>query len=120
MKSMTIQQFLSQPAAKPKNMAIALLGPIETIKEASENIKEFTTATKDFFVGIGKVFYYISHPAQLGMLIWGGLVKYSLPICLMICILALLLYLMGHDKAKKFIAGSFFGYFVIQMISSAL
>ncbi len=120
MKVMTIQQFLHQPVTQTKSMAIAFLGPIETIKEASESIQEFTTATKDFFVGIGKVFYYLTHPAQLGMFIWGGLVKYSLPICLMICILALLLYLIGYDKARKFIAGSFFGYFVIQMINAAI
>lgn len=98
----------------------ALTGSIKTIKDASESIKDFTTTTKGFFIGIEKVFYYLTHLDQLCILIWNDLVKYSLPVCLMICILSLLLYLIGYNKARKLISGSFFGYVVIQMINSAI
>lgn len=121
MEVMTIKEFLHQTTRPSMSCkSIALLGPLESIKETSESIKEFTSLTKDFFNAVSKIVHYITHPAELGMSIWGGLVKYSLPVCLIMCILALLLYLMGYDKAKKFISGSFFGYIVIQMIHSTI
>lgn len=88
--------------------------------ETLEGIKDFCVATKDFFVSAGKILWYLTHPKTLGMLIWSGCVKYSLPICLTICLLALLLYVCGCKKFKFLISGSFLGYVVIQMINSAL
>jgi len=121
MEVMTIKEFLHKPARTSIRWnSIALLGPMESITEASESIKEFTSSTKDFFKAVSKIIHYITHPAELGMSIWGGIVKYSLPVCLIMCILALLFYLMGYDKAKKFISGSFFGYIVIQMVNAAI
>lgn len=88
--------------------------------ETYEEIKDFCIATKDFFATAGKILWYLVHPKNLGMLIWGGCVKYSLPICLTICLLSMILYLCGWKKYKPLISGSFLGYLVIQMVNSAL
>lgn len=88
--------------------------------ETFEAIKDFCESTKDFFVTAGKILWYLTHPKKLGMLLWSGCVKYSLPICLIMCLLALILYLCGWKKIKPLIGGSFLGYLVIQMVNSAL
>lgn len=84
------------------------------------SIVEFCEATKDFFVTTGKIVWYLVHPKDLLLLLWDLLVQYSLPVCLMTCLIALILYLCGWKKVKPFISGSFFGYLAIQMINSAL
>lgn len=85
-----------------------------------EAIKDFCVSTKDFFVTAGKILWYLTHPKNLGLFLWGGCVKYSLPICIMICFFSLALYLCGWKKIKPLIGGSFLGYLVIQMVNSAL
>lgn len=96
--------------------ALLILSGVETI----DTIKDFCIATKDFFVTAGKILWYLVHPKQLGLIVWGGCVKYSLPVLLMICLLAMILYLCGWKKIKPLIGGSFLGYIVIQMINAAL
>lgn len=90
------------------------------MSETLQAIKEFCINTKDFFVTSGKILWYLTHPKNLAMFIWGGCVEYCLPVCAMICFLSLLLYLCGWDKAKRFASGSFLGYLAIQMINAAL
>lgn len=85
-----------------------------------EVIQDFCIETKDFFVTAGKVLYYLSHPKQLAWILWNGLVQYSLPIFIFICLLSLILYMCGWKKIRRIISGSFFGYVVIQMINAAL
>lgn len=82
-------------------------------------IKEFCEATKDFFVTAGKGLYYISHPKELGLLVWNGCVCNSFNVCLLICLISIIIYTCGYKKAKIGITGSFIIYLLINMINVA-
>lgn len=83
-----------------------------------DEIKEFCTSTKDFFVAAGKGIYYVSHPKEAGLVIWNGCVHNSFNICLLICLISIIIYTCGYKKAKIGISGSFIFYLLINMINS--
>lgn len=83
-------------------------------------IKDFTVQTKDFFVVIGKVFHYLSHPIELINMLWNFIVTFSGPVTLLIFLIAMLLFFCGFSKAKRYMSGSFFSYLIIQMIAATI
>jgi TPP-dependent trihydroxycyclohexane-1,2-dione (THcHDO) dehydratase len=90
------------------------------MKELTEAIKDFTVLTKDFFAGIGKIFHYVTHPVELLSSLWNLIEVYSGPVTLLVFLMAMILYVIGYEKSKKFISGSFFTYVVIQMIGATI
>lgn len=68
---------------------------------------------------INKVLFYISHPVSLAELLWKSLVTYSYPICMMVCLIGIILYLIGIKKGGKYAVGSLMAYIVIQMLNIA-
>lgn len=105
-KTMTINQFLMLSSSESEG----------TIK----SIKDFCETTKDFFAGMSKIMYYIFHPKQLAWMMWSGLVAHSLEVCLLICLLSILAWLIGWNKGKKIATGSILLYGVVQAINAAL
>lgn len=83
-----------------------------------EEIKEFCIATKDFFVEMGKGMFYITHPHELGTLIWNGVVARSFIICTIICLTSLIIYMCGSKKARLGVSGSFLFYILVQMLNA--
>jgi len=91
-----------------------------SVNQCVNSIKEFNENTKAFFSTVSNIIYYLTHPKQLGLLIWNGLVEHSFEICLLICLLSIVAYLVGYERGKKVAKGSVLTYIVVQMFNSAL
>lgn len=105
-KTMTVNQFLILASSENEG----------TIK----SIKDFCETTGDFFRGMAKVTYYLFHPQQLAWMMWSGLVAHSFEICLLLCLLSTMAWLIGWNKGKKIATGSILAYGVIQALNAAL
>lgn len=85
-----------------------MINGIEQIKELNASLKQFSTV-------IGKVWHYITHPLELGLIIWIEAVKYSFYVCLMIFIVSIIVYILGYKKGAKWARTSIFSYVAIQI-----
>ena len=74
----------------------------------------------DFCKGANKFFYYLFHPVEVLNMAWGGIVSLSLPICTLVFLIALLLFMAGWSKGRKVATGSLFVFIIIQMLNAAL
>jgi hypothetical protein len=81
-----------------------------------ESIRVFCENTKDTFVILGKVLFYIVHPKDLFLLAWNGIVDISFFASMLICLGAIIAYLGGWDKGKRTAWASFYAYIIIRMI----
>lgn len=74
----------------------------------------------NFCKGANTFFYYLFHPVELLSMAWGGVVNLSLPICTLIFLIALLLFMAGWSKGRKIATGSLFVFIIIHMLNAAL
>lgn len=74
----------------------------------------------EFCKGANTVFYYIFHPIKFLGMAWGGIVSLSLPICTLVFLIALLLFMAGWSKGRKIATGSLFLFIIIHMLNAAL
>ncbi|MFL0198551.1 hypothetical protein ACJDU8_23785 [Clostridium sp. WILCCON 0269] len=105
-KTMTVNQFLILASSESQ----------ETIK----SIKDFYETTGDFFKVMSKVMYYLFHPEQLAWTLWCGLVAHSFEICLLLCLISIMAWIIGWNKGKKIAVGSMLFYGVVRAINVAL
>lgn len=61
---------------------------------------------------------YILHPSKIFMLLWHWTLEYSYIICLLICVAAVLLYILGYKKTGKWIPFSIVVYTIIRALGS--
>lgn len=90
------------------------------IMESIEAIRNFTESTKGFFEGAGKVFYYTTHLAELGLMVWNGILRYGYPVFTLVCLGGIIAYLIGYTRGKKIAFGSFLVYVIMNMINAGL
>lgn len=83
-----------------------------------EEIQNLNNNFKTFLDGIKAVILYISHPKLLLAAIWNFSVSYSFSICLIVCMFAMILYVLGIKRASKWVKISFFSYLTIQVFNS--
>lgn len=69
---------------------------------------------------IAAVCEYILHPSKILIALWSCIVSISYPLCLLVCLGALLLYIFGFKKFAKWIPISLGLYVIIQAIGSAV
>lgn len=115
-KVMTIEEFLNQDE---NNYAICIpmASLFEDIEKSVDAIKQFCDTTGEFFQTMGKVMHYLLNPKELAWMMWSGLVANSLEICLLLCLLSTMAWLIGWNKGKKIATGSILVYGVIQAIN---
>lgn len=117
-KVMTLNEFLNNNRT---HSALCLtLGTASEGDGAIKTIKEFCETTGDFFKGMSKIMYYSFHPKELVKMIWSGLVTNSFEICLLLCLIAIMTWLIGWEKGKKIATGSILAYGVIQALNAGL
>jgi hypothetical protein len=68
---------------------------------------------------MNKTFFYITHPKITGTIIWNFIDHESYFICMLVCLIALSLYLCGWEKGKKVTMGSTMIFILIKMLSTA-
>lgn len=95
----------------------SLIGKLEALRDS---VMQLGSDVGKIVNGVGKVIYYLTHPKILAWIIWGGLVKYSFWICLFICLLSTIAFIIGWKKGKKYAIGSFLVYTIIEMFNAAL
>jgi NADH:ubiquinone oxidoreductase subunit H len=76
-------------------------------------------AIAKFAETMNQVFYYIGHPKEAGLAAWGFIDVNSYYICMIVCLLAVLLYLCGWEKGKKYAQGSTLIFILIKMLGTA-
>jgi hypothetical protein len=116
-KILTISQFLND---KSHPYALSLPLALGEGEGTIQTIKEFCETTGDFFRGMSKIMYYLLNPKQLAWMMWSGLVAHSFEICLLLCLISMMAWLIGWNKGKKIATGSILFYGVVQAINAAL
>jgi NADH:ubiquinone oxidoreductase subunit H len=76
-------------------------------------------AITQFCESMNKAFYYITHPKETGLIIWNFIDHESYFICMLVCLIALCLYLCGWEKGKKVTVNSTLVFILIKMLSTA-
>lgn len=92
---------------------------IDSIKNLIEEEKQLNGSIKHFSTEVGKVWHYLTHPAEVALIIWNGAVNYSFYICLMIFLLGTIVYLIGYKKGAKWARVSIISYVAIQIFNMA-
>lgn len=64
--------------------------------------------------------HYLFNPTELIGIAWNLSVKYSKPICLIVCFGGFIIYLIGIKKGAKISTGSILAYVVIKIFNAAL
>jgi hypothetical protein len=88
---------------------------IDWVQNLVEQVKELNGSIKHFSNVVGKMWHYITHPLEVGLIIWNETVEYSFYICLMIFIIGTIIYLIGYKKGSKWARVSIFSYVAIQI-----
>jgi len=88
------------------NKTMGLKGTLDSISEPLKTIQSFL----DFLL----------HPTKIFILMWHWTLEYSYLICLIMCIIGTLLYILGRKKSGKLIPISIGFYTLIQAIGSVL
>jgi len=68
---------------------------------------------------MNNIFYYVSHPKETGLVVWNFIDHESYFICMLVCLIALALYLCGWEKGKKVTVSSTMIFILIKMLSTA-
>jgi hypothetical protein len=84
-----------------------------------DDLKQNVDAITKFCDTMNTVFYYITHPKESGLAIWNFLDHNSYFICMIVCLIALTLYLCGWEKGKKYTQNSVLIFILIKMLGSA-
>lgn len=117
-KVMSLNEFLNKDIkCNVSYLPIASLGDIQ---ESVDSIKQFCDTTSEFFKGMSKIMHYLFNPKELAWMMWSGLTANSLEICLLLCLLSTMAWLIGWNKGKKIATGSLLAYGVIQAINAGL
>jgi hypothetical protein len=83
-------------------------------------MNESLKAIGDFCNTMGKGLHYITHPKELGIVLWRGIDSSSFYVCIIICLAAIVADMCGWEKGKKIAIGSPVVYVVIRMLSSGM
>jgi NADH:ubiquinone oxidoreductase subunit H len=76
-------------------------------------------ALTQFAETMNKIFYYFAHPKEAGLAVWNFADYNSYFILMLVCLIAITLYLCGWEKGKKYAMNSTILFILIKMLGTA-
>lgn len=115
-KTIPISEFMQTNQYKaPEN---TLQNPLVDFSKIDLNNQ--LSKLNDYLKNLCDFVYYLTHPKQLLLLTWSGIVKYSYIICLVVLLISILFYLTNNKKSVKWIKGSILIYLLIQALNCVI
>lgn len=87
------------------------------LNKFTEDINKIAVTLQELINTFKDIKYYVFNPVALIGLIWGLIVKYSKSVCLIVCFVGFLMYLVGIKKGAKVSMSSIIAYMIIKIFS---
>lgn len=110
--------IINKPHIVATNMRF--MDTYDSLKDTYESIKNSLENISKGIDTIKKLVHYVFHPTEVAPVLWTNLVKSSFYICLFMCLMGLIFYIVGFKKGRTMVKCSFFGYIAIQVFNSII